>query len=157
MTTSFSPGTKPNRAGAKSAHDRQLSRMGRLLLVWLLNEEARLLASPESRLTTQNQGIPWDLTKAATGIGSAPQSASRTLRRLEERRLVACWATGEGTGRKIFHIKLSAPAVTVAEFQRDHGKSAAQAGRDNGRKYREWLEEVREKEHTEDLRLTVMP
>ena len=133
----FKPGGKGPTRG-RAAADKQLSKLARLLLVWLLSEEGRLLASPESRRSTQNRGIPWDLASAAAELGVLHQSASRTLRRLEERRLVACWADGEGTGRKISHIKLSATAVAVATFQRDYGKSVAQVVRDNGRKYREW-------------------
>jgi hypothetical protein len=137
---SFTPhGKGPTRG--RAAPDKQLSKLARFLLVWLLSEETALSSSPAGKLDLKNRGIPWDLSKAAAELGVATASAARTLAALEDRRLIACWATGESRGRRISHIKLSATAIEVATFQRDYGKSASQAARQNASAYRNWLEE----------------
>jgi predicted ArsR family transcriptional regulator len=83
----------------------------------------------EDQLTLQNNGIPWDPQKAAEALGVLPASAKRTLTALERRKLICCWGTGTGRGRRISHVKMSAQADQIATWQLGSGMSEAQFAR----------------------------
>jgi len=131
---------RPNRAGAKSAYDRQVSRRGRQLLLWLVRQQ-QAMTSPAERVELHNQGIPWRLAEAAGALSVLPASVARTVARLEERRLVFCWATGEGRGRRVSHVKLTWAAEALAAAEEDWGMSPQQRGRELGEKHRKRMEE----------------
>lgn len=133
--------------GARASAGAQLSAEGRKLLVWLMLEELKLqFGTPEEKVAVQNTGIPWNLTAAAQALDVLPASAKRTLSGLERRRIICCWATGEGRGRRISHIKLSAQADEIARHQHDHGMSAAQFARMRTRWYIHQQQVEREQE-----------
>lgn len=94
-----------------------------------LRQQQRAMTSPEERLELQNQGIPWRPAEAATALEVLLPSVTRTLAALERRRLVFCWATGEGRGRRVSHIKLTWAAEACAEAQERWGMSAYQRER----------------------------
>lgn len=125
VTPKVTPKGRPK--GARASAGAQLSEEGRKLLVWLMFEELRLSSgTPEEKLAVRNTGVPWNLAAAAEALKVLPASAKRTLSGLERRQIICCWATGEGRGRRISHIKLSAQANEIARHQHDHGMSAAQ-------------------------------
>jgi hypothetical protein len=121
------PAAKGRPRGARAAANAQLSENARKLLRWLLMErDVMERGNPEEQLEVRNKGIPWDASKAAEKLGVLTASATRTLTGLEGREIICCWATGEGRGRRISHVKLSAQAIQVAAFQADFGMSQAQ-------------------------------
>ena len=140
--------------GARASAGAQLSEEGRKLLVWLMLGELRLsFGTPEEKLAVRNTGVPWNLAAAAQALEVLPASAKRTLSGLERRRIICCWATGEGRGRRISHIKLSAQADEIAKHQHDRGMSAAQFTRMT----RRWQAEQQRIEWEEEMPLVSKP
>lgn len=138
---------RPSRAGAKSAYDRQVSRQGRQLLAWLVKQQQQL-TSPEARLELSNQGIPWRASEAATALDALVPSITRTLSGLERRRLIFCWATGEGKGRRVSHVKLTWAAEELAAQEEKMGMSIHQAARQSARAFRERMEWIEANSHS---------
>ena len=139
------PRTSAPRGPRKSA-SAQLSAKQRALLAFFLQVETELLSGPHAE-ETRNMGVPWDAALYAELLRVKVPSVSRMLGNLEERRLIACWATGSGRGRRIHSVKLSAEAVKVAQLQSLHGKSAPQLRREQTAAYtaaqRELMERFR--------------
>lgn len=89
-----------------------------------------LAGDEQQQLEARNLGVPWSAGDMAALWGKHTQTISRALSNMEERRLVCCFATGKGTGRRVLHVKLSAEAVAVAAHQLEHGQSAYQRRRE---------------------------
>lgn len=94
------------------------------------------MTSRAARLELANQGIPWRPAEAAEALELLPPSVARTLAALEARRLVFCWATGEGRGRRVSHIKLTHAAERLADEQERYGMSQQQRSRQHAAEYR---------------------
>lgn len=131
---------RPNRAGSNSAYDRQVSRRGRQLLLWLVRQQ-QAMTSPAEQLELHNQGIPWRPAEAAAALGVLPASVARTVARLEGRRLVFCWATGEGRGRRVSHVKLTWAAEKLASYEDRYEMSPQQLGRKRSEEHRKRMED----------------
>lgn len=134
---------RPTRAGAKSAYDRQVSKKGRELLLWLLRQQRQMeQGTPEERQELQNEGIPWQASAAASALDVMTPSVTRTLAALERRRLVFCWATGQGKGRRVSHVKLTWAAEERAQEEERMGMSIFQSTRKHAREWRERQERL---------------
>ncbi|MHA0044385.1 hypothetical protein [Deinococcus sp. PEB2-63] len=109
------------------------------------------VGTPAERVELRNQGIPWQASAAATELGLLVPSVIRTLSSLEQRRLIFCWATGEGKGRRVSHVKLTWAAEERACEQETMGMSIFQSTR---RQAREWREQQEQRyQEPEDLGL----
>jgi hypothetical protein len=107
-----------------------------MLTVLLVTERAMLAGTPGQRIAARNQGVPWVPIAMGEVLGSG--TASSTLSNLETRRLVCCLATGEGRGRRVSHVKLSAHAVEVAEHWEQYRQSKEQRRRWLSKLGRDW-------------------
>lgn len=124
---------RPKGARRTSASS-QLSELQRNILMRLRQMELDMLGGDEGQhLEARNMGVPWSAGDMAKLFCKQPQAISRALSNLEDRRLVCCFATGVGNGRRVLHVKLSAEAVAVADHQLEYGMSEYQRKREISR------------------------
>lgn len=126
--------------GSRARSSGQLSFGQRRLLAWILRESNRINTTglPEEKITLLNRGVPWLINAFCAAEDFLPASASRTLGRLEDREVIACFAEGTGRNRRVTHIKLSAEARRVASRELINGMTkAGHALRDA--KFEDWM------------------
>lgn len=120
ITPPTKPTGRPKGAVRRSAIG-QLSKLARELLLYLRQEE--------QMGHSMKLGIPWKLKEYADFLVVHPSALSRTLTNLETRGLVWCLNTGEGRGRRVSHVRLSAQARLVAEIEGTYHMSLHQLQR----------------------------
>ena len=118
--------------GAKPTRTGQLSKLMRLLLQWLVDEEKRMASgSAAEKKELRSSGIPWNTTrfleskllKQAQALNPKLRPNRHTLSRAkkeleEERGLVNCY------GLPTTHVKLSGEGREVGEHEQLHGMSS---------------------------------
>ncbi|MFC3833861.1 MULTISPECIES: hypothetical protein [Deinococcus] len=68
----------------------------------------------EEQIELLNRGVPWEIRRFCDAQIVPITSASRSLKRLEEREIIACFADGVGHNRRVRSIKLTAASRRVA-------------------------------------------